>query len=167
ATIDRRLGESGAAVSLSDGAPLDILVENMGRINFGPKLLEDRKGITEKVTLEGRELTGWEIFKLPCKNLTGLRFSGRPVRGPAFYRGRFHLKQTGDTWLDMRGWGKGNVWVNGHNLGRYWKVGPQQTLFCPGVWLRPRGNEIVVLDLFDDSPVRSVSGLRDPVWATP
>ena len=63
----------------------------------------------------------------------------------------------------MRGWGKGFVWVNGRNLGRYWKIGPQQTPFCPGVWLRKGNNEIVVLDLEEDGK-RSVAGLTDPVW---
>ena len=166
AVIDRRLGQTSASVSLSAGEPLDILVENMGRINFGPKLLEDRKGITEKVVLDGAELTGWEIFKLPCTDLRGLKFSRKPPHGPSFFRAAFHLNETGDTFIDTRGWGKGNVWINGRNLGRYWKIGPQQTLFCPGVWLKKGANQIIVLDLFDDSPVRSIATLSNPVWET-
>ncbi|HZU29141.1 MAG TPA: beta-galactosidase family protein [Bryobacteraceae bacterium] len=164
AAIDRRLGETSASVSLAAGRPLDILVENMGRINFGPRLLDDRKGITDKVMLDGVELAGWEMFRLPCDNLQALRFSNAPAHGPSFFRATFTVPATGDTFLDMRGWGKGNVWVNGRNLGRYWKIGPQQTLFCPGVWLKKGKNEIIVLDLFDGAKVRSVAGLRNHVW---
>jgi len=163
ATIDRRMGETKARVSVKAGW-LDILIENMGRINFGPKLLEDRKGITERVTLGGAELTGWKMYKLGCNDLRGLRFGSKAATVPAFYRGEFNLDALGGTWIDMRGWGKGNVWVNGRNLGRYWKVGPQQTLFCPGVWLKKGRNEIIVLDLIDSAGARTVSGLANPVW---
>jgi beta-galactosidase len=167
ATIDRRLGETAATVTLAAGKPLDILVENMGRINFGPRLLDDRKGITERVTLDGVELKGWEIYSLPCRELNGLRFSRSAARGPSFHRARFELAGAGDVYFDMRGWGKGNVWVNGRNLGRYWKVGPQQTLFCPGVWLKRGVNEMIVLDLYNEAERRSVAGVADPVWETP
>jgi beta-galactosidase len=166
AVVDRRLGETAATVSPSADQPLDILVSNEGRINFGPKLYEDRKGITGKVTLDGVELTGWQMFRLPCDDIRGLRFSPASPRGPSFYRGRFDLDRTGDTYVDTRGWTKGNVWVNGHNLGRHWRVGPQQTLFCPGVWLRRGPNEVVVLDLYDGSPTRSLAGVTDPIWET-
>ena len=162
-TLDRRLAESALDVTLAGDAPLDILVENMGRINFGPRLLEDHKGITRTVTLDGAELAGWSMYRLPLSGLKGLRFAKRNVAGPAFHRAGFHVAKTGDTFLDMRGWGKGFVWVNGRNLGRYWKIGPQQTLFCPGVWLRKGNNEIVVLDLEEDGK-RSVAGLTNPVW---
>ncbi|MBS1858826.1 MAG: beta-galactosidase [Acidobacteria bacterium] len=164
--IDRHAGETGLDVTLSGSAPLDILVENMGRINFGPKLLEDHKGITEKVTLGGEELTGWRMYSLPLKDLRGIKWRRAHAAGPAFYRGGFQLAAAGDTWLDLRGWGKGNVWVNGHNLGRYWRIGPQQTLFCPGCWLRKGANEIVVLDLHEGG-VRAIAGLNNPVWETP
>ncbi|MDE3166780.1 MAG: beta-galactosidase [Acidobacteriota bacterium] len=164
--IDRHAGESGLEATLSGSAPLDILVENMGRINFGPRLLEDRKGITEKVTLGGEELTGWRMYSLPLRDLRGLKWTAAKTTGPAFYRGRFQLEATGDTWLDMRGWGKGNVWVNGRNLGRYWRIGPQQTLFCPGAWLRRGANEVIVLDLHEGG-ARTLAGVNHPVWETP
>ncbi|HXY39477.1 MAG TPA: glycoside hydrolase family 35 protein [Vicinamibacteria bacterium] len=166
ATIDRRLGETSATVSLAAGPPLDILVENGGRINFGPRLYEDRKGIVGKVTLDGTELTGWQMFRLPCEDLATLKFKAAPPHGPSFFRGHFELQRTGDTWIDTRGWTKGSVWVNGRNLGRHWRIGPQQTLFCPGVWLRQGTNEIVVLDLYDGAPDRTVAGVTDPVWET-
>jgi beta-galactosidase len=163
--LDRHNAESALEVTLTGDAPLDILVENMGRINYGPRLYADQKGITEKVTLAGEELHGWEMFHLPLTDLKPLHWStSTPV--PAFHRAEFRLSAPGDTWFDMRGWGKGNVWVNRHNLGRYWKIGPQQTLFCPGVCLKRGLNEIVVLDLHDGGP-RSVAGLEGPVWSTP
>ena len=76
----------------------------------------------------------------------------------------FRSRETGDVYLDMRGWGKGNVWVNGRNLGRYWKVGPQQTLFVPGVWLKKGRNEVIALDLLEGG-TRSLAGVKDPVWS--
>jgi beta-galactosidase len=105
------------------------------------------------------------MFRLPLNDLKGVRWSNGKVAAPAFHRAEFRLTEPGDTWLDMRGWGKGSVWINGRNLGRYWKIGPQQTLFCPGVWLRRGANEIVVLDLHE-AATRSVAGLNGPVWET-
>jgi len=71
-------------------------------------------------------------------------------------------RTTGDAFLDMRGWTKGAVWVNGHNLGRYWRIGPQQTLYVPGVWLKKGQNEIVVFEEVKvESP--SISGLAEPI----
>ena len=164
-TLDRRKAQSTLEVTLDGALPLDILVENMGRINFGPRLVEDRKGITERVSLGGEEIKRWEMYSLPLKEIGGLKFSPKAAAGPAFYRASVDLRETGDVYLDMRGWGKGNVWVNGRNLGRYWKVGPQQTLFVPGVWLRKGKNEVVVLDLFEGGN-RSIAGVSDPVWET-
>jgi beta-galactosidase len=73
----------------------------------------------------------------------------------------------GDTFLDMRGWGKGYVWVNGRILGRYWRIGPQQTLFLPGTWLRKGENDVIVLDLEEARGPRSLAGVKDPIWETP
>jgi beta-galactosidase len=164
--LDRRKKETKLEVSLAAGPPLEILVDSMGRVNFGPHLVDDRKGIVGAVKLNGQEITGWETFPLPLDNLSRLKFKSKPATGPAFYRVSFDLKPTGDTFLDLRGWGKGYVWVNGHNLGRYWGVGPQQSLFCPGVWLKNVGNEVVVLDL-DATAARTLQGRTNPVWQTP
>ena len=164
--LDRRLKQSALDVELNASAPLDILVENMGRVNFGPHMVTDRKGITERVTLGGEELTGWEIHPLPLSALGGLKFDAAPKAGPAFYRGAFRLASVGDTYLDMRGWGKGSVCVNGHNLGRYWRIGPQQSLFVPSVWLKRGRNEVVVLDL-EEGRSRSVQGIRELIYETP
>lgn len=155
-TLDRRKHESKLDVDLKAGEPLDILVFNLGRANFGPRLVDDRKGISERVTLDGQELQGWEIYPLPFQTPGKLPFSTKPAAGPALYRGTFHLTDLGDTFFDMRGWGIGAAWVNGNNLGRYWKVGPQQTLFVPAPWLKKGANEVIVLDL-EEGGTRSLS----------
>jgi beta-galactosidase len=99
-------------------------------------------------------------------DLSSLKFSASPQKGPAFYRGTFQLQELGDTYLDMRGWGKGIVWVNGHNLGRYWHIGPQQSLFVPSSWMHNGTNEVVVLDLEPDH-TRSLAGIEQLVFETP
>jgi beta-galactosidase len=130
-----------------DGAQLDILVENMGRINYGPRLL-DRKGITEGVRLDYQFQYHWTIFPLPMNNLSGLRFG--PVDsadGPAFFRGIFRVDEPADTFLALPGWTKGNAWINGFNLGRYWKIGPTRTLYVPAPLLKTGDNELIVFEL--------------------
>jgi len=161
--VDRRRKQTGLEVELAAGATLDILVENMGRTNYGPHMVDDHKGITERVTLAGKELTGWEIYRLPLTDLSALAFTPGRKPAPAFYRGTFDLEEVGDTFLDTRGWGKGYVWANGHNLGRYWRIGPQQSLFLPAPWLKKTGNEVVVLDL-EDTSHRSLSGHANALW---
>ena len=171
-TLDRRLHQARLDVELAAGQPLDILVENMGRTNFGPLLTSDRKGIAGKVTLGGEELTGWETYPLPLDDPDRWPFSSKAASVPALYRGAFQVDQPGDTFLDLRGWGKGIAWVNGHNLGRYWKIGPQQTLFVPAPWLKRGSNEAIVLDLEEggsdrEDRARSLAGLTGPVYETP
>jgi beta-galactosidase len=165
-TLDRRLGQDRLMLHIpAADATLGILVENMGRINFTKALRGERKGITGAVTLEGRELTGWKAFPLPMRSLEGISFhrtSARDVDGPAFYRGTFTVDRPGDTFLDMRGWGKGSVWVNGHHLGRFWGIGPQQTLYLPGPWLKQGVNEVIVFDL-DVPRRRTLAGLVNPI----
>jgi beta-galactosidase len=95
--------------------------------------------------------------------LASLKWAKGQSSEPAFHRATFQLGQTGDTFLDMSGWGKGAVWVNGHNLGRYWSVGPQKTLYCPGPWLKQGANEVIVLDI-EPGGVRRLQGLTSPVW---
>jgi beta-galactosidase len=164
ASLDRRHKQTKLTIHVaSTPATLDILVENGGRINFGRKMIDNRKGITEGVLLNGTQIAGWEIFPLPMQDLSLPRFTQREVRSvPAFHRGTFSLAKLGDTFLDMSGWGKGSVWLNGHNLGRFWYIGPQQTLYCPGVWLREGENRIVVLEL-EDKGKRTIQGLNEPV----
>jgi len=162
-------------------ATLDILVEAMGRVNFGTEV-HDRKGIHAPVKLGDTELKGWEIYRLPldAKMLVHLKY--RRSRGnetqnsetphvvsynqPAFWRTTVNIKEPGDTFLDLRNWGKGVVWVNGHCLGRFWNIGPTQTAYTPGCWLRAGKNEIVVLDLLGPAkPV--IAGLEEPILDEP
>ncbi len=164
-TMDRTKGET-TALDIPKAEPanqtLDILVEAMGRINYGPRLL-DRKGITERVTLNSITLMGWDVHLLPMDEdyLRFLRYARRPAERPGnFFRGRFDLRATGDTYLDMSGWKKGVVWVNGHNLGRYWEIGPQKRLYCPAPFLKTGANEIVVFDLHALAPA-PVAGYTD------
>jgi beta-galactosidase len=163
--LDRRLRQNSLDVDMNSNQPLDILVENMGHVNFGPHLVDDAKGIVGKVVLAGDELKGWDTFTLPLDDLSKLKFSSAAKPGPSFYRATFNVTSVGDTFLDMRQWGKGLVWVNGHNLGRYWQIGPQQSLFVPSVWLRKGTNQITVLDL-ESGGDRSISGMKDPVYET-
>ena len=86
--------------------------------------------------------------------------------GPHFFRAHFMLTATGDTFLDTRKLGKGAAWINGHNLGRFWSVGPQQTLYVPGPWLHKGTNEIVVFDLLPQAH-ESVAGLDHPILDGP
>jgi beta-galactosidase len=163
-TLDRRLQQDSLPLAITNSSStLDILVENSGRINYGGKLRDNRQGITRSVTLGDQELTGWKMYSLPFDDVTTLDF--RPAShtpAPAMHRGTFELSQVGDTFLDLRGWGKGFVLVNGHNLGRYWNIGPQQTLYCPGAWLKSGVNELDVFDL-DDATNQTVSGLTQPI----
>jgi beta-galactosidase len=144
-------------------ATLDILVEAMGRVNFGQEV-HDRKGIHAPVKFGGTELAGWQIFNLPLDDqmLAGLKFRGHKTGGPAFWRATVNLAKPGDTFLDLRTWGKGVVWVNGHCLGRFWNIGPTQTAYVPGCWLHAGKNEFVILDLLGpEKPV--AAGLDKPV----
>ena len=155
--LDRRLKEQSVKIEAKKGDVLEVLVENMGRINFGKDFIYDRKGITENVTLNGREVKQWEIVSLPFDDLSRLKFSGRDKANAAFFHGSFTLTETGDTFLDMRKWGKGHVWVNGHHLGRFWSIGPQQSLYLPVGWMKKGKNSIVVLDLENKSERRMSS----------
>ncbi len=111
--------------------------------------LHDRKGLLGGVRLDYTHLTGWTMFPLPLDDLSGLEFAREPASGPTFYRTTVTLNAPADTFIDMSGWRKGVVWVNGFNLGRYWEVGPQRTLYLPAPLLRAGKNEIVVLELHD------------------
>ncbi|MFN7995649.1 MAG: glycoside hydrolase family 35 protein [Bryobacteraceae bacterium] len=148
--LDRREGIDTLALPKT-GNPkpvLTILVEGMGRINFAQAMI-DRKGITDRVTLDGMTLMNWLVYPLPLRedfirNLKSGRTGDRPG---VFFRGTFHLTQPADTYFDVSGYQKGLVWVNGHNLGRYWNIGPQKRLYCPANWLKTGANELFVFDL--------------------
>ena len=129
-------------------AVLSVLVENQGRVNYGQGI-HDRKGLHGPVAVNGTELTDWLCTPLPLDSLDGLPFAaaaGAQV-GPAFHRGTFEVAEPADTFLALDGWTKGNAWINGFALGRYWSRGPQHTLYVPGPVLRVGSNEITVLEL--------------------
>ena len=129
------------------GAVLDVLVENCGRINYGPYLCRDAKGITHAVTVEYQQQLYWEYNSLPLENLSHLNFgafdntSGK-VR---FHCGEFELVESGDTFLSRPGT-KGSVWINGFHLGRYWNIGPAETLYVPAPVLVRGINRVIVME---------------------
>jgi beta-galactosidase len=152
-------------------AQIDILVEGMGRINFG-RAIKDHKGIIGKVTItaeiDNNEVVWtpriWNNVMIPdsyenaVQALSYGKMANVPPtdlnKGRGYYRGYFTLKKVGDTFMNFETWGKGQVYVNGHAMGRFWSIGPQQTLYIPGCWLKKGKNEIIVLDIV---------GPREPV----
>ncbi len=124
----------------------EIFVENMGRVNYG-KHLRDRKGIIENLWIDNQYMFHWEMFSIELDEVV-LDFSRATTeRFPQFYEGTFELAETGDTFLNMEGWKKGNVFINGFNLGRYWEIGPQKTLYLPAPFLNVGENTIQILEL--------------------
>ncbi|WP_255563674.1 glycoside hydrolase family 35 protein [Mucilaginibacter rivuli] len=161
--LDRRLKQDSLAITIPAGTvTLDILVENMGRINFGKYLLENKKGITKQVMLGGKELLGWNMYSLPFSDVSKLKYKMTDTDAPVVKKGAFELTTIADTYLDMRKWGKGVVWINGHNLGKYWSIGAQQTLYVPAEWLKKGNNEVVVLELLK-SDQNELSSLSKPI----
>jgi beta-galactosidase len=169
----RGYGEESYTMQLpaTDGpATLDILVYNLGRISvITAPWTQDRarKGLIGGASLDGTELRGWEMYSLPFESVTGLEPSDAGHTGPTFYRGTFSLTDVGGTFLDMRQWGMGVVWVNGHNLGRVWVRGALRSLFVPRHWLNEGENEIVVLELHDAPRTAEISGGTQIVTSEP
>lgn len=132
------------------GATLEVLVENMGGVNYGPRIGAP-KGLLGPVTFNGTALHGWDIHRLPLTDLSTVPFAPAGetahVTVPAFHHGTFDVGTPADTFLSLPGWTKGQAWVNGFHLGRYWNRGPQRTLYVPAPVLRPGGNELVLLEL--------------------
>lgn len=166
ASLDRRHRQNKVQIEITKvPARLEILVENVGRVNYGSDIQNNLKGITDKVLLNGKELKKWTVSPLPLykANVSGFEWSQKPMIGqPAFFKGTFQLEQTGDCFVDTRGWGKGAVWVNGHSLGKYWNIGPHQTLYLPAPWLKEGANEIVVFEM-EDTGHRTIQGLSQPI----
>ncbi len=180
--LDRRNGEKELELpACRQGAQLDILVEAMGRINFG-RAIKDYKGITEKVEVSFNEagydyvcnLKNWTVFNIADTydfykqmNFSTLKDSksvkdSKGQRQPGVYRATFNLKKTDDTFLNFETWGKGLVYVNGKALGRIWEIGPQQTLYVPGCWLKKGQNEVLVFDVVGPTEARC-EGLDKPL----
>ncbi len=158
-SLDRRLGHKQIELPpLTAGQRLDIFVEATGRINFG-RAIKDYKGITDSVTIttgsDTVKLRDWDIYCLPDEydfysNLSFVPLdttAAEHARMPGVYRATFEVDNPADTWLDFSTFGKGVVYVNGIGIGRIWEIGPQQTLYMPGAWLRKGTNEILVFDV--------------------
>ncbi|MEV4062804.1 glycoside hydrolase family 35 protein [Nonomuraea dietziae] len=146
-----------------ESSVLSVLVENQGRVNYGVGI-HDRKGLLGEVLLNGSELAGWTSRPLPLTSLEGLPFAAtRTVTiGPAFHRGTFEVAEAADTFLHLDGWTKGNAWINGFALGRYWSRGPQRSLYVPAPVLREGTNEIIVLELHASHHARTVDFKQTP-----
>lgn len=162
-TLNRREGINSIDIpqTKAEYPVLEILVEGMGRINFGQHLI-DRKGITDRVTLNGMTLMNWKVYNLPMndKYIYDLRSSNRnPGKRGIFFKGNFVIGAPVDTYLDISNFSKGILWVNGHNLGRYWDIGPQKRLYCPASFLRAGNNEIMIFDLLSTQP-KPVAGFK-------
>lgn len=126
---------------------MDILMENMGRVNYGPMLEKQRKGIDGAVQINTHLCFNWQHYPLPLDNLEKLDFSKGYTEGaPAFYQFEFEADEIGDTWLDFTSWGKGCAFINGFNLGRFWEIGPQKRLYIPGPLIRFGKNEIILFE---------------------
>lgn len=162
-SADRRFGGHTAMIEAAAGARLDVLVENTGRINFGPRILGERVGLLTDVSIGGKTLTGWNIYSLPMDAVGKMRFSKAACEGPCFYRGSLQVSAPANTYLDTRELSKGALWVDGKNVGRFWKVGPQGALFLPASWQKAGANEVIAFDL-DGAPGRATRGLDHPVF---
>jgi beta-galactosidase len=164
--LNRYFKNYSCDIDIPANGTLDILVENMGRINYGAEIIHNLKGIISPVKIDGNEIKGhWEMFKFPMENEPDLKkYADKYViNHPVIYNGSFSLSKTGDTFLDMSKWGKGIVFVNGHNLGRYWNIGPQQTLYLPGCWLKKGVNKIVVFEEINNQQQKELEGIKTPV----
>ena len=182
--IDRVKNEKSLTLPpVKKGQKLAILVEAMGRINFG-RAIKDFKGIVGDVVINaeadeyGNE-AAWTLKKWTMTpisddyNKAVKAFDANKIERPlsdgfakrengrGYYRGYFNLSKVGDTFLNFETWGKGQVWVNGHALGRIWSIGPQQTLYVPGCWLKKGKNEIIILDVVGPKE-RVVWGQAEP-----
>ncbi|HEX7846766.1 MAG TPA: beta-galactosidase [Chitinophagaceae bacterium] len=168
-------------IDIPFNATLQILVENMGRINYGTQIIHNQKGIISAVYIGDQPITGgWEMQGLPFENEPGLsalkgvkllvnskvtaaKNKAAIAGAPVVYEGSFQLTATGDTFLDIETWGKGIVFINGINIGRYWSVGPQQTLYIPGVYLKKGMNRISIFEQQNAAWQTEVRTIKEPV----
>ena len=179
-SIDRVKNEKSLMLPpVKKGDVLNILVEAMGRINFG-RAIKDFKGITSDVQLQteqdGHEMTytlkhwvirtmadDYEAIKTAmASNRVEAKDNEAIVSDGGYFKGEFTLKKVGDTFLNFEAFGKGQVWVNGHAMGRIWHIGPQQTLYVPGCWLKKGKNEVIVLDIVGPKAEPIVFGQTEP-----
>ncbi|RYX82035.1 beta-galactosidase [bacterium] len=172
--FDRRSRRNTVKIpARSKPAELLILLETMGHVNFGNEI-HDRKGIYGEVKLIGVDGSAtplnraWQIYNLPldAKMLAGLKWGKADANpkgnAPGFWRGTFNVAKPADTFLDLSRWGKGVIWVNGHCLARFWNIGPTQTAYLPGAWMKRGANQVIVLDLLGPQEA-TLAGLQQPI----
>jgi beta-galactosidase len=166
-TLDRRLGQNHMPLEVKKaGTKLDILVENTGRVNFTKVMRGERAGITRSVTLAGKPLLKWSVYPLPMSDTEKYTYKQQQCDGACFYRAKFTVENPADSFLDTGAFTKGEVWVNGHALGRVWNIGPQRTLYLPGSWLQKGENQVVVFDLKGGGE-KTLEGLKKPILNAP
>ena len=171
--LNRYYNQYTMDIEIPFNSTLEILVENWGRINYGARINENTKGIIKPIKIGDSEITGdWEMLKLPFPDAISSTFKNTPVDNsqvsklkdvPTIYQGEFNLNEIGDTFIDMQKWGKGIVFINGRNIGRFWKVGPQQTLYIPGVYLKKGKNDIVIFDQLNQTVQSTISTVKVPI----
>ncbi|MEQ2877866.1 glycoside hydrolase family 35 protein [Enterococcus asini] len=144
---DQEIGVKQPLSLTAEENELGLLVENMGRVNYSVKMNHQHKGIQDGVIVNEAFQADWEIFSLPMDNLEQVDFSaGYEAGQPSFTRFELLVEEVGDTFVELSGWGKGFVTVNGFNLGRFWEVGPQKRLYVPGPVLKEGVNEVIVFE---------------------
>ena len=144
-------------ITAKPGDVLTVLCENMGRTNFGPKMMR-KKGIAGRCLIDNRIHFNWDVYPLPMDNLEKLTFEKEiPAEASVFYRGTMEIEDVKDTFLKLEHFTKGFVTVNGFNIGRYWEVGPQKTLYVPASVLKKGVNEIVV---FESDGIKGVAEIE-------
>lgn len=141
------LEEQDLNIAFEQNSDFDILVENMGRVNFGPRMEHQRKGIAQCVQLDGHMHNHWLQYTLPLDNIEKVDFTKEYEKGlPGFYRFTLTVNELADTFLAFDGWGKGCVFVNGFHIGRFWEIGPQKRLYIPAPLLKNGQNEIIIFE---------------------
>jgi beta-galactosidase len=134
-------------VPVRKGARLEILMENMGRVNYSFKLEHQRKGIDSGVVINDHQKFGWNMFTCDEATMAGLQPVGHThEKAPTVHTLTFHVGEKADTWLSLPGWGKGTVILNGFCLGRFWEIGPQQHLYIPAPLLKEGENTLVIVE---------------------
>lgn len=163
-TLDRRLDQETVELPRQDRpATLDILVENTGRVNYSHAIRGEQAGLTGPVSLDGAPLDDWNMFRLPMDDLSKLRLSSQPCVGPCFYEAEMTVDKPADTYLDVRGLHKGQLWLGAYNLGRFWSIGPVHTLYAPAPWMQRGANRIVFFDLTGDATDR-LAAVQAPIF---
>ena len=144
-------------ITAKPGDVLTVLCENMGRTNFGPKMMR-KKGIAGRCLIDNRIHFNWDVYPLPMDNLEKLTFGKEiPAEASVFYRGTMEIEDVKDTFLKLEHFTQGFVRVNGFNIGRYWEVGPQKTLYVPASVLKKGVNEIIV---FESDGIKGVAEIE-------